>query len=237
MTSATTVADDSNTIPETRAPRWAVQSPADGLGPVAADFAPLLMRYKFAIEEVTTKVSILRDEFTFLHDHNPIEHVNSRLKSPASILAKADRKGIDPSPDGISDSMNDIAGVRIVCSFVSDVYAIFDALTGQADVRVLEVRDYIREPKANGYKSLHAIVEVPVFLSSGPVPVRVEIQIRTVAMDFWASLEHKIHYKFDQQVPDSVKADLGRAAATAADLDDLMSALHRQVRNAPAAAE
>ena len=125
--------------------------------------------------------------------------------------------------------MSDIAGVRIVCSFVSDVYAIFDALTGQTDVRVLEVRDYIREPKANGYKSLHAIVEVPVFLSSGPVPVRVEIQIRTVAMDFWASLEHKIQYKYRDRVPGDVLTQLEESAHAADALDLQMESLHRRV--------
>jgi putative GTP pyrophosphokinase len=193
------------------------------------EFTRFLMKYKFGMDAVETKVSILRQEFTHLQDYNPIEHVTSRLKSPESILRKIERKGIDPSFEAIRDEINDIAGVRIVCSFVSDVYRILDALTRQTDLGVLDVRDYIASPKPNGYKSLHAIVEVPVFLSDGPVPVRVEVQIRTIAMDFWASLEHKIYYKYDRQVPQALLEDLGTAAETAAALDATMERLHDEV--------
>ncbi len=193
------------------------------------EFTRFLMKYKFGMDAVETKVSILRQEFTHLQDYNPIEHVTSRLKSPESILRKIERKGIDPSFEAIRDEINDIAGVRIVCSFVSDVYRILDALTRQTDLGVLDVRDYIESPKPNGYKSLHAIVEVPVFLSDGPVPVRVEVQIRTIAMDFWASLEHKIYYKYDRQVPQALLEDLGKAAETAAALDATMERLHDEV--------
>ena len=193
------------------------------------EFTRFLMKYKFGMDAVETKVSILRQEFTHLQDYNPIEHVTSRLKSPESILRKIERKGIDPSFEAIRDEINDIAGVRIVCSFVSDVYRILDALTRQTDLGVLDVRDYIASPKPNGYKSLHAIVEVPVFLSDGPVPVRVEVQIRTIAMDFWASLEHKIYYKYDRQVPQALLEDLGKAAETAAALDATMERLHDEV--------
>jgi putative GTP pyrophosphokinase len=190
------------------------------------EFTRFLMKYKFGMDEVETKVSILRQEFTHLQDYNPIEHVTSRLKSPESILAKVERKGIDPSFDAIRESINDIAGVRIVCSFVSDVYRIWEALTRQTDLGVIDVRDYIASPKPNGYKSLHAIVEVPVFLSDGPVPVRVEVQIRTIAMDFWASLEHKIFYKYHRRVPEELLGDLCQAAETAAALDATMERLH-----------
>lgn len=203
---------------------------AEDLRRLRDEFTRFLMRYKFGMDEVETKVSILRQEFTHLQDYNPIEHVTSRLKSPESILAKIERKGIDPSFEAIREGISDIAGVRIVCSFVSDVYRIWDALTRQTDLGVLDVRDYIASPKPNGYKSLHAIVEVPVFLSDGPVPVRVEVQIRTIAMDFWASLEHKIYYKYNRRVPDQLLDDLCRAAETASSLDATMERLHDEVR-------
>jgi putative GTP pyrophosphokinase len=194
------------------------------------EFARFIMPYKFGIDEVSTKVSILREEFSGLHDYNPIEHISSRLKSADSIEQKVLRKNCEPSFEAIRESITDIAGVRIVCSFVSDVYRVFDLLTQQEDVRVLRVKDYIAHPKSNGYKSLHVIVEVPVFLSEGPILVPVEIQLRTVAMDFWASLEHKIYYKYDGEVPEGLLRDLTAAAGTASQLDVTMEDLHRQVR-------
>jgi putative GTP pyrophosphokinase len=193
-------------------------------------FARFIMPYKFGIDEITTKVSILREEFSELHDYNPIEHISSRLKSAESIEQKIVRKQCDPSYDAIRESITDIAGVRIVCSFVSDVYRVYELLTAQEDVHVLKVKDYIANPKPNGYKSLHAIVEIPVFLSEGSVLVPVEIQLRTVAMDFWASLEHKIYYKYDGDVPAGLLRDLTAAANTANDLDVTMEKLHHQVR-------
>ncbi|MFC4243873.1 GTP pyrophosphokinase family protein [Gryllotalpicola reticulitermitis] len=189
-----------------------------------------MMPYKFAIDEVMTKISILREEFAALHAENPIEHVGSRLKSTESVLEKVARKGVDPSYAAIRQAITDIAGIRVVCSFVSDVYRVFEALTKQSDVRVIMVKDYIEHPKPNGYKSLHAIIEVPVFLSDGPVPVTVEVQLRTVAMDFWASLEHKIYYKYDREVPSALLRGLRDAADVAADLDTKMEILHDQVR-------
>jgi len=194
------------------------------------DFARFMMPYKFAIDEVMTKISILREEFSALHAENPIEHVNSRLKSTESVLEKVARKGIEPSYQAIRTAITDIAGVRVVCSFVSDVYRVFDALTTQSDVRLIEVKDYIANPKPNGYTSLHAIIEIPVFLSDGAVPVTVEVQLRTIAMDFWASLEHKIYYKYDADVPAEMLHGLREAADVAADLDTKMERLHRRVR-------
>ncbi|WP_025157713.1 GTP pyrophosphokinase [Leifsonia aquatica] len=194
------------------------------------DFARFIMPYKFGIDEISTKVSILREEFAELHDYNPIEHISSRLKSAESIEQKVVRKNCEPSFEAIRDAITDIAGVRIVCSFVSDVYRVFELLVAQEDVRVLRVKDYIAHPKPNGYKSLHVIAEVPVFLSAGPVHVPVEIQLRTVAMDFWASLEHKIYYKYDGEIPDHLMRDLTAAAGTAAQLDVTMEDIHRQVR-------
>jgi len=194
------------------------------------DFARFLMPYKFGIDEINTKISILREEFSQLHDYNPIEHLSSRLKTPEGIVEKVERKGCNSSFEAIRATITDIAGVRVTCSFVSDVYRVFDLLTGQNDIRLMVVKDYIANPKPNGYKSLHAIVEVPVFLSDGPVAVPVEVQLRTIAMDFWASLEHKIYYKYGRQVPVQLLDRLKEAADTASRLDHTMEQLHDEVR-------
>lgn len=186
--------------------------------------------YKFAIDEVTTKIAILREEFEETYDHSPIEHVRSRLKSPPSIWAKATRRGAAASPESIAATVQDIAGVRVVCPFVSDVYWIKDMLTRQSDVTVLEVEDYISTPKPNGYRSLHLTIQIPVFLSDRTELVPVELQLRTIAMDFWASVEHTIYYKYDADVPASLLEELTDAARTAADLDDRMTKLRAEVR-------
>jgi putative GTP pyrophosphokinase len=173
-----------------------------------------------------TKVRILDEEFQLRHAYNPIEHVSSRLKSADSIRAKAERKGIPLNEQAVTESITDIAGIRIVCSFVADVYRLLELLAAQHDLHVRHVKDYIAEPKPNGYRSLHVLVEVPVFLSSGPVLVPVEVQLRTIAMDFWASLEHKIHYKYDGDVPADLSGGLKESAGTAARLDGEMELLH-----------
>lgn len=193
-----------------------------------------MLRYKFGMDEVITKLSILREEFSLNHDYNPIEHISSRLKSLDSVIAKMQRKGIEPTFDSIQETITDIAGVRVTCSFVTDAYRLAELLTAQRDIRVLKTKDYIAEPKENGYQSLHLIVEVPVFLSTGAHPVSVEVQIRTIAMDFWASLEHKIYYKYDRRVPAGLLEELTDAAHTAAELDARMERLHRQLHGAPA---
>ena len=189
-----------------------------------------LLEYQFAMREVETKISILRDEFELMHDYNPIEHVSSRVKTPDSLVEKVARKGIDPDTESIRHHITDIAGVRITCSFVADAYRLFDLLTQQDDIRVRTVKDYIATPKENGYKSLHAIVDVPVFLSSGRVDIPVEVQFRTIAMDFWAALEHNIYYKYDRAVPAELLSGLREAADTAAELDVRMERLHREIR-------
>ena len=196
------------------------------------EFERFLMEYRFGMQEVETKLGILRDEFQLVHDYNPIEHLASRVKSPDSLVEKVQRKGIDPDFASIREHLTDIAGVRVTCSFVSDAYRLFDLLAAQDDIRVITVKDYIAQPKSNGYKSLHAIVEVPVFLSSGRVEVPVEVQFRTIAMDFWASLEHKIYYKYDTNVPAGLLDELKDAADTAAELDERMERLHREIRGA-----
>jgi len=193
------------------------------------EFQRFLLEYRFGLQEVETKIAILRDEFEYMHDYNPIEHVSSRVKSPDSLVEKVSRKGVEPDFDSIRASITDIAGIRVTCSFTADAYRLFDLLTAQDDITVRTVKDYIAQPKPNGYKSLHAIVEVPVFLSTGAVSVPVEVQFRTIAMDFWASLEHKIYYKYDRQVPEDLVANLKDAADSAAELDLRMEQLHREL--------
>lgn len=188
------------------------------------------LRYKFAIDEVTTKIAILREEFEESYDHSPIEHVRSRLKSPRSLLAKAAKRGAIESLDAIAGAVHDIAGVRVVCPFVSDVYWIKDMLIRQSDVTVLEVEDYIASPKPNGYRSLHLTIQIPIFLSDRTELVPVELQLRTIAMDFWASVEHAIYYKYEASVPGALLDELADAARTAADLDDRMTQLRAEVR-------
>ncbi|MBO1751470.1 GTP pyrophosphokinase family protein [Actinotalea sp. BY-33] len=201
----------------------------DDLTALRVEFTRFMLQYQFGIDEVSTKISILREEFRHLHDYNPIEHVSARLKSPDSLIAKVARKGCDPSFAAIRENITDIAGIRVTCSFTSDVYRVRDMLAAQSDITVLDVKDYVAEPKPNGYRSLHVLLEIPVFLSRSVVPVTVEVQIRTIAMDFWASLEHKIYYKYDKEVPDDVLADLREAAEQANRLDDAMEGLHRRV--------
>ena len=198
------------------------------------EFQRFVLEYEFGMREVETKLAILRDEFQHTHDYNPIEHVTSRVKSPDGIVEKVRRKGISGDFASVREHITDIAGVRVTCSFVSDAYRLFDLLTAQDDITVLLVKDYIATPKANGYQSLHAIIEVPVFMSTGRVDVPVEVQFRTIAMDFWASLEHKIYYKYDRQVPAELIAQLTDAAVTAAELDARMQRLHREIRSGSA---
>ncbi len=188
-----------------------------------------LFVYKFALEEINTKLNILNEEYQHIHNHNPIEHMKSRIKSPASIVKKLERKGLEITIENALEHIQDIAGVRITCSFISDIYTIFDAISRQDDIEVIRVKDYIRQPKLNGYKSLHLIVKVPVFLSNQVKKVNVEIQIRTIAMDFWASLEHKIYYKFDKEIPHELQMELKKAAEAAHDLDEKMKKIRDEV--------
>jgi putative GTP pyrophosphokinase len=196
---------------------------------VKTEITRFMMSYKFASDEVMTKVNILKEEFSAIHDYSPIEHVSHRLKTPEGILRKAVRKGYPINLAAIRENIQDIAGIRITCSFISDTYRVLELLSSQQDITVLQVKDYIENPKPNGYKSLHLIAAIPVFMSDRVEPVTVEIQIRTVAMDFWASLEHKIFYKYDGAVPPALVAELKQAADVANHLDVDMERLHDQV--------
>lgn len=189
-----------------------------------------MMTYKFAIDEVNTKLNILKEEFQYIHDYNPIEHSISRVKSPESILKKAYRKNCGLSLAAIKENIQDIAGIRITCSFISDIYKVSEMITKQRDITVIERKDYIQNPKPNGYQSLHLIIKIPVFMSDRVEHTFVEIQIRTIAMDFWASLEHKIYYKFNKEVPERITRELKEAAVSATELDKKMERLHEEVK-------
>ena len=194
-----------------------------------AEFTRFMMSYQFGVAELMTKINILKDEFTHIHNYSPIEHVTSRMKSPQSLLQKVQRKNTPFTLDDIRKDIVDIGGVRITCSFIKDTYRIADMLTAQSDLTVLEVRDYIEHPKPNGYKSLHILLEVPVFMSDRVQQVPIELQIRTIAMDFWASLEHKIFYKYRGEVPHGLQAELTEAAEAANKLDVRMEHLHDEI--------
>jgi putative GTP pyrophosphokinase len=196
---------------------------------IKIELTRFMMAYKFALDEMTTKINILKDEFNYIHDYNPIEHVKSRLKSPESIFKKVQRKGLDYNLESIKESIKDIAGMRITCSFISDIYEISRMIANQKDIRILEYKDYIKNPKANGYQSFHMIVEIPIFMTDREELTCVEIQIRTIAMDFWASLEHKIYYKYNKEVPQKMLDELKETAEMATLLDKKMENLHKEM--------
>ena len=185
--------------------------------------------YSSALKSINTKIEILNNEFIQLYNYNPIEHVTSRLKTPQSIVKKLKSKGREVDIENMVEHINDIAGIRIICSFMSDIYPIADMIAKQADITVLYVKDYIKNPKANGYKSYHMVVTIPVYLSDGKIETKVEIQIRTIAMDFWASLEHKIAYKFEGHAPDYIEAELKDCADMVHMLDAKMYSLNQAI--------
>lgn len=189
----------------------------------------IMMMYQFALNELETKIEILKEEFQLLHDYSPIEHTKSRVKSFESIIGKIQRKQLPFSVNSIRNGIKDIAGIRITCSFISDIYRIKEMLEQHFDVEIYEEKDYIKEPKPNGYRSLHLIAGVPVVMTTGREIVCVEIQIRTIAMDFWASLEHKIFYKYDEAVPPHLTKELKQAADAANLLDQQMERLHKEI--------
>lgn len=192
-------------------------------------WSTVIFLYNSALKEVGTKLEILNDEFQHVHQYNPIEHIKARIKTPESIVKKLKRYGQESTIDNMVKYINDIAGIRIICSFTSDIYRIADMIRDQKDIQVIAVKDYITYPKASGYKSYHMIVSIPVYLSDRTVDTKVEIQIRTVAMDFWASLEHKIHYKFEGDAPENIKNELVECARMVSDLDARMLSLNEEI--------
>lgn len=191
----------------------------------------VLLIYRSALKEINTKLEILNDEFQHVHRYNPIEHIKSRIKTSESIVKKLKKKGYESTIENMVEYVDDIAGIRIICSFTSDIYHIAEMLANQNDIKVLEIKDYIKNPKPSGYKSYHMLVTVPIFLSDKKIDAKVEIQIRTVAMDFWASLEHKIHYKFEGNAPLHIQDELVECAHMVSDLDNRMQSLNEEVQS------
>lgn len=174
----------------------------------AQPFMELLMHNECALREIETKLNVLNDEFSLQYNYNPIESIKTRVKDPMSIVEKMKRKGIAPTIENIENTLNDIAGIRVICSFPEDIYAIAEMLIRQDDIKLISQKDYIANPKPNGYRSLHLIVEIPIFLSKGKKFMKVEVQFRTIAMDFWASLEHKMRYKKDVENAEEIAREL-----------------------------
>ena len=201
----------------------------EGLIEQASGFMELMMQYRCALMEVETKLNVLNAEFTMKNNRNPFESIKSRIKTPKSILEKLQRKGFEISVKGIEENLADVAGIRVICSFPDDIYATAKMLTDQDDIRVIQVKDYIINPKSNGYRSLHLILEVPISLSNEKKNMKVEVQFRTIAMDFWASLEHKLKYKKNIENAEEISKELQRCAEASSQLDLRMQALRDRI--------
>lgn len=192
-------------------------------------FAELMMRYRCAIKEVQTKFEVLNEEFSIRYNRNPVEAIKTRLKSPRSIFDKMQRIEKSITVDNIRECLSDIAGIRIICSYPEDIYTLCDMFLKQDDIKLIRKKDYIKNPKPNGYRSLHLIVEVPIFLTDSKEYVRAEVQFRTIAMDFWASLEHQLKYKKDIPFADEAAQELKSCADQIASLDCRMQEIHRHI--------
>lgn len=187
--------------------------------------------YGAAIKEIRTKLEILDGEFKVKHDHNPIHHLEYRLKSPRSILEKVHRRNMEMNIPTIRENITDIAGVRVICNYISDVYLIMELLLKHDDLKLLQKKDYIDHPKENGYRSMHLIIEVPIYLSNCIENVPVEVQIRTIGMDYWASLEHHLKYKASHFVSEDIREELNECAVIISSLDEKMQNIFQQVNN------
>ncbi len=194
------------------------------------NWTELMLIYTSALKQIETKLEILNEEFQHVHRYNPIEHIKSRIKTSESIVKKLKKHSYESTLDNMVKYVNDIAGVRIICSFTSDIYRLADIIRAQQDIRVISVKDYIVKPKSSGYKSYHMIVTVPVYLTDRILDTKVEIQIRTVAMDFWASLEHKMKYKFEGNAPEHLKNDLVECSKIVSMLDARMLLLNEEMQ-------
>ena len=192
-------------------------------------FNRLMMMYRCANMEIETKLNVLNEEFSLHHNRNPFESIKTRLKSPLSILEKAKRKKIPFTLKGLEKNMFDIAGIRVICSFPEDIYTVRSLLLKQDDIRLCEEKDYIKHPKPNGYRSLHLILEVPIFLAEEKRPMKVEVQLRTIAMDCWASLDHKLKYKQDVKNADLIASKLKKCADISSELDLRMQEIRREI--------
>jgi len=192
-------------------------------------YKELMAYYRCAMMEVETKFRVLNEELSLQYDRNPIETVKTRLKSPESIVDKLSRMHLPPTLENIESNLNDIAGVRVICTFPSDIYALAETFLRQDDVTLIRRKDYMANPKPNGYRSLHLIVEIPIFLHDKKKMMKVEVQFRTISMDWWASLEHKIRYKKDVAIPPEIAEELRMCADAAAALDRRMELIQRRI--------
>ncbi|MBS6395800.1 MAG: GTP pyrophosphokinase family protein [Clostridiales bacterium] len=192
-------------------------------------FMELLMQYRCAIREIETKLNVLNEEFSLQHERNPFESIKSRVKAPYSIIEKMNRKGYELTVKNIEEKLNDVAGIRVICSFVEDIYYLAAMLSAQDDLEVLKVKDYIKKPKPNGYRSLHLIVQIPIFLSNEKKYMRVEVQFRTIAMDFWASLDHKLKYKKNVKSPERIAQELKKCADVISSVDMRMQEIRSMI--------
>lgn len=198
----------------------------------AAKFGDLMMKYRCTIREVQTKLEVLNDEFSVEYKRNPISFIKTRIKSPESIYKKLKKMGCELTPENIQEKLNDVAGIRVVCAFIDDIYTVANLLESQDDITILQVKDYIKNPKPNGYRSYHMIVEIPVFFSSGKTPMRAEIQIRTNGMDFWATLEHQLRYKKGIEEMDGyekISEELTRSAYQLIEMDNEMQRIKNKI--------
>lgn len=207
--------------------RLAKRGVADIVQKHAKPYKELMAYYRCAIMEVSAKFNVLNEELSLQYDRNPIETIKTRLKSPESIVEKLNRKGLPITVESIEENLNDVAGVRVICSYTSDIYMLSDAFIRQDDITLIQRKDYIQNPKPNGYRSLHLIVEIPIFLHDEKRMMKVEVQFRTISMDFWASLEHKIRYKKDLPVIDEIDRELLECAELSAQLEDRMERIQK----------
>ena len=205
---------------------------AEKLYQQGAKFEEIMMMYGCALREVQTKLEVLNDELSVRYNRNPIEFIKTRVKKPLSIVNKLQRRGLEVSIESMVENLNDVAGIRVICYFLDDIYDVARWLSSQDDIRLLQVKDYIKNPKPNGYRSYHMIVEIPVFFSKGKTPMRAEIQIRTNGMDFWATLEHQLRYKQNIEEMDGyedVSNELLNCARTVIDMDNEMQRIKNKI--------
>lgn len=195
------------------------------------EYEEIMMMYSCAIKEISTKVEVLNEELGFKRADSPIAFIKSRLKTPESIISKLERNGYEVSIQSAIENLNDIAGIRIICSFLDDIYVIADMIAKQDDITVLQIKDYLKNPKPNGYRSLHLIVELPVFFSDKKRIMKGEIQIRTIAMDFWATLEHQLKYKKDIENSDQIVEELKVCAERISDTDEKMQQIRHKIHS------
>jgi len=201
----------------------------DWIKAYATPYKELMAYYRCAMMEVETKFRVLNEELSLEYDRNPIETIKTRLKSIDSIADKLARQNMAMTVDNIETNMHDVAGVRVICGFPSDIYTLSEAFLNQDDITLIERKDYMANPKPNGYRSLHLIVEIPIYLHDEKKPMKVEVQFRTISMDWWASLEHKIRYKKDVKVPKDIAEELRECAEAAAILDNRMEQIQKKI--------